>query len=96
MNNRPSPTSLLSAARHDLLINALYGPLITQPLHFAPTLNEIAPSGAAQWNAKWERGESEKWFIEQQRFGCELIQAGLVMSDPSLVDLANLRPAMGV
>jgi hypothetical protein len=47
--------------------------------------SKIGPSGAISFNAEWESGQAEHWFIEQQRYGADLVQAGLVRNDRELV-----------
>jgi len=42
-------------------------------------------SGAVSVNAQWEEGTSKEWFIEQQRYGADYVQAGVVMKDDKLV-----------
>jgi hypothetical protein len=71
--------SLLSAARNDLLDQALYR-------HPERMVSKIAASGAVGANAEWERGSAGKFFIEQQRYGAELVQAGIVRKDQGLID----------
>jgi hypothetical protein len=41
-----------------------------------------APAGV---NRLWQQGQSPEWFIEEQRSGAELIEAGIVLHDAALV-----------
>ncbi|MDX1931849.1 MAG: hypothetical protein SFU56_04520 [Capsulimonadales bacterium] len=72
------PASLLTLTRNRLLEEALY----SVPRRLA---SGIAESGAVSVNDRWERKESAKWFIEQQRYGADLIQAGIVRGEDSLI-----------
>jgi hypothetical protein len=74
---QPPPT-LLTLARHDLLNQALY----RRPDRL---VSHVAPSGAVSVNADWERSQRGPWFIEQQRYGADLVQAGVVLKDRGLI-----------
>ena len=77
---QPRGLTLLSGADDPLLINKLY----KTPHRLA---GGIAPDGAISVNAEWEkRGKTGVWYIEQQRYGADLVQAGVVMKDDSLID----------
>ena len=93
----PPPQTLLDAARDPLLVSALYQPFQNHPDLFTPNLQSVAPSGAIGRNAEWEAGHFEKWFVEQQRYGTEMIQAGLVLENDALVQQGwvGLRWAFG-
>jgi hypothetical protein len=72
--------TLLSCAAERLLIETLY----KSPHRLA---GGIAPDGAISVNADWEsRGKTGVWYIEQQRYGADLLQAGVVLKDESLID----------
>jgi hypothetical protein len=74
------PQTLLSCANDELLINTLY----RAPHRMA---GGIAPDGAISVNADWEKnGKTGVWYIEQQRYGADLLQAGVVLKDDSLID----------
>ncbi len=47
--------------------------------------SKIAASGAVGVNADWENGLATTWYIEQQRYGADFVQAGLVRGDAALV-----------
>ncbi|MDG3005862.1 hypothetical protein [Paludisphaera mucosa] len=74
----PMPPSLYSLADDSLLSSILY----STPGRMA---SDIAESGAIGVNAAWEAGGSNSWFIEQQRYGADFVQAGLVRGDAALV-----------
>jgi len=73
--------NLLTLAKDPLLERALYrspGRLIN--------LKDIAPSGAVSVNIAWENHQGTTWYIEQQRGGADLVQAGVVLHDPRLIE----------
>jgi hypothetical protein len=45
----------------------------------------IAADGAVGVNATWESGQATTWYIEEQRYGADFVQAGLVTGDSALV-----------
>lgn len=45
---------------------------------------KYAESGAASSNVEFDQRKTRKWFIEGQRYGGDLIEAGLVAKDPQL------------
>ena len=45
----------------------------------------IAADGAVGVNATWENGQATTWYIEQQRYGADFIQAGLVTGNADLL-----------
>ena len=69
------------------LLDAVSDPLLDRPLYAHPhrLVSHIAPSGAVGVNGDWEAKQSDPWFIEQQRYGADLIQAGIVRSDEKLI-----------
>lgn len=71
--------TLLSTATDDLLIKTLYK--VPHRL-----VSNIAPNGAISMNGKWESsGKTGPWFIEEQRYGADLVQAGVVLKDDSMI-----------
>ena len=71
--------TLFSCANDRLLIDTLY----KEPHRIA---GGITPDGAISVNADWEkRGKTGVWYIEQQRYGADLLQAGVVMKNDSLI-----------
>lgn len=71
--------SLYASVKNDLLRRALY----TRPERL---VSGVAPDGAVSVNEDWQRGRRPTWFIEQQRYGADLVQAGLVLKDRPLVE----------
>jgi len=63
--------ALLALVSDDLLEQALYRSPFLIPA-------AISPGGAVSVNALWESSGGGEWFIEMQRFGAELVQAGVV------------------
>ena len=47
---------------------------------------QVADDGAVGANIAWEQGTSPKWFIEEQREGGDMIQAGVALKDPQWID----------
>lgn len=74
----PIATSLYKLADDALLSQLLY----STPSRMA---SKIGESGAVGTNADWEAGLSGSWFIENQRYGADFVQAGLVRGDAELV-----------
>ena len=72
--------TLLSLARDELLVRCLY-----RSAHLIPAAR-ISDAGAMSLNAWWEADPRDKgWFIEMQRFGAELVQAGVVCDEPAWI-----------
>jgi hypothetical protein len=46
----------------------------------------VADDGAVGANIDWERQKSTKWFIEEQREGGDMIQAGIALKDPKWIN----------
>lgn len=76
----------LPGAEPDLLTLAT-DPLLSQVLYKHPDrlVSGIAPSGAVAVNAEWEKTKSGQYFIEEQRGGADLVQAGVVLKDDALI-----------
>src|SRR5580692_4601598 len=68
----------LSLACDPLLEKALYA----EPHRIA---TDIAPDGSVSVNTLWEQGQSQKWFIEQQRYGGDFVEAGACRGDDALI-----------
>lgn len=47
----------------------------------------FAESGAVSVNARWEKKETDTYFIEQQRYGGDFVVAGLLTGKKDIVDL---------
>jgi PKD repeat protein len=60
----------------NLIAHAVYGHL---------TWGEMASDGAYNVNAKWEQGTSSTWYIEEQRYGEDLIISGMITNNTSAV-----------
>jgi hypothetical protein len=69
--------SLLGIANDSFLSQVLY----STPSRMA---SAIAPDGAVGVNANWENGLAPTWYIEQQRYGADFVQAGLVQGNAGL------------
>lgn len=71
--------------RWDLLFSTLTQPdgayLVSE---FGESL-PIAESGALSVNIEWEQGLRSDYFIEQQRYGADLIETGIILEDKDLI-----------
>src|SRR5581483_10994811 len=65
------------------LDRAIFQRLVSHPDHHV----RFAESGAASSNVEAERDASDKWFIESQRSGGDLVEAGLLCDDEKLTAL---------
>jgi hypothetical protein len=83
-----SGLTMLTLVRDLLLIKALY----SVPHRLA---SDIASDGSVSVNTDWEHGQLDTWYIEQQRYGGDLIQAGVSTNDDSLIN-EGLRFSIGV
>lgn len=73
--------SLLKASSDQLLRDALY----SNP-KFVSGSGLESPTGCVALNCDWEKGHRSNWFIQYQRAGGDLIQAGLVINNQTLID----------
>jgi hypothetical protein len=73
------PTDLLALASDPFLVSVLY----QQPKHLGST---GSATGAISVNAQWEADEVTPWFIEQQRYGVDHVQAGVVLKNAVSVE----------
>lgn len=74
----------------DNLLRLFQNPIVMHTIYSHEHMNPygVGPDGAVGVNQQHERGQSDKWFIEMQRFGGDYVQAGLAGSqNPGLVDL---------
>jgi hypothetical protein len=80
------PPSVLPVAVDAVLFDVVNDPFLARALYSTPNrmASQIAPSGAVGVNASWESGQSPIWYIEQQRYGADFVQAGLVQHDADL------------
>ena len=74
---RVQAETLYGTANDDFLTKVLYN----VPGRMA---SSIAADGAVGVNATWENGQSTTWYIEQQRYGADFVQAGLVTGKADL------------
>ena len=70
--------SLLSGVKDDLLTRALYD----KPERL---VHGMAASGAVGANVAFENGQASAYFIELQRYGADLVQAGVVRKNDALI-----------
>ena len=70
--------SLLRGVKEDVLIRALY----SKPERL---VHGMAPSGAVGANVAFESGQGDKYYIELQRYGADLVQAGVARKDEALI-----------
>ena len=72
----PDPT-LLAVSSDPLLVTTIY----VSPRRL---VTGVAPDGAVGVNAEWETNPSRPWFIEEQRYGADLVQMGLASNDDTV------------
>ena len=73
------PPSMLSLIRHPLVVQAVHRRVAAQRY-------TLAPDGASPLSREWVEGKRKDWFIENQRGGGDLIEAGVVLGNRKLVD----------
>jgi hypothetical protein len=71
--------NLLSLSSDTLLVDTLY----RNPKRM---VSGVAPDGAIGVNAQWEQDPSRQWFIEEQRYGADLIQMGVATNRSPSID----------
>jgi predicted RNase H-like HicB family nuclease len=78
--------AILPGTEPDLL-NLSTDQILSQALYRHPDrmISGVAPSGAANVNAQWETTKTGEWFIEQQRGGADLVQAGVVLKNDAVI-----------
>jgi PKD repeat protein len=69
----PTDYQILST---NLIANTVYGKL---------SWTDMAASGAYGVNARWEQGLSSTWYIEEQRYGEDLIIGGLIHNNTAAI-----------
>ncbi|MBO3463995.1 hypothetical protein G7B40_006255 [Aetokthonos hydrillicola Thurmond2011] len=62
----------------DLIANVLYKRLSSY-------YKSMAASGANGANVLWENKQSQNWYIEQQRYGEQLVIGGIIRNDPKAI-----------
>lgn len=75
--------TLVMLDRDPLLDRAIFQRMASHPDHHI----RFAESGAASSNVDWEKNPDKPWYIEAQRYGGDLVEAGLLTNNPRLVDL---------
>ncbi len=78
-----APPTMLSLIREPLLVKAIHRRMTGQA-------KSVAADGASTLSAEWVAGTRKDWFIENQRGGSDLVEAGVALGDRKLVD-AGLR-----
>lgn len=78
-----APPDMLSLIREPLLVKAIHRRVTGQA-------KSVAADGASTLSAEWVAGTRKDWFIENQRGGSDLVDAGVTLGDHKLVD-AGLR-----
>ncbi|WP_292767016.1 hypothetical protein [Nostoc sp. NOS(2021)] len=63
----------------DLIANVLYR-------HLSGLYKSMMPNGANGTNVRWLRNQAGRWYIEDQRYGEELIIGGLIKNDPQAIE----------
>lgn len=74
-----SEVDLLAVAGDPFLVSTLY----RHPRRLGST---GSATGAVTVNAQWEQDGVTPWFIEQQRYGVDHVQAGVVLGDTAMVE----------
>jgi hypothetical protein len=87
------PLTMLTASTDELMMQGIFGVYARHPKVFAANFAKIAASGAAGLCAEWEAGHVPQWYVEHQRYGSDLIVAGVALGDEPLVErgLAGLQ-----
>jgi hypothetical protein len=62
----------------DLIPNVLYK-------HLPSFYKTMSPSGANGANVSWERNQAPAWYVEQQKYGEQLVIGGIVKNDPKAI-----------
>lgn len=73
------PPSMLSLIREPLVVESVHRRTAVQR-------TGLAPDGASTLSKEWLEGKRKDWFIENQRGGGDLIEAGVVLRDRKLID----------
>jgi hypothetical protein len=83
--------SLLKMEREPLLEQSLF----RMAYKSVRQKDRFAPDGASALNRRWEQGGAAQWFVEEQKFGPDLLLAGIVLRDEKLTDLGWKAVAWG-
>jgi hypothetical protein len=75
-----------SSSRADLINES--NPIIAKYLFNKPVTlyDPVAPSGAMGANMAWEKGQSNLWYIEEQRYGEDRILGGVIKNDLAAIE----------
>jgi hypothetical protein len=73
------PPSMLSLIRDPLVVQAVHRRVVAQR-------HNPSSDGASTLSREWVAGKRKDWFIENQRGGADLMEAGVVLRDHKLVD----------
>jgi hypothetical protein len=74
-----APPTMLSLIREPMLVKAIHR-------RAAGQAKSVAADGASPLSAEWVAGKRKDWFIENQRGGSDLVDAGVALGDHKLVD----------
>jgi hypothetical protein len=80
--SRAAEVTMLALEGDELLDRAIWTGLARRPLNHV----HFAPSGAAGGNVEYENKTADKWFIEGQRYGADLVEAGLLRDNPEILE----------
>jgi hypothetical protein len=75
-----SPKTDFDYESSNLLTNVLYHRL-------SRAYNSMSPNGANGANVRWESNQSERWYIEAQRYGEGLVIGGLIKNDAKAIEV---------
>ena len=66
------------------MLQLIESPLVTSAIHKRVHVS-VEPDGASALSQEWVEGKRKVWFIENQREGADLIEAGVVLKDHAMV-----------
>ncbi len=85
-----SPTTLLQMAENSVLKQTWYLKLQHDYTHPKASAVFDPVTGAIGLNAEWEQDPGSSHYIEQQRYGADLVQAGIALGDQHLIKTGEL------
>src|SRR5579872_5910023 len=70
------------------LLSLIRDPVVTEAVHrrIARQRDSLTSDGASTLSREWAEGKRKDWFIENQRGGGDMIEAGVVLGDRKLID----------
>jgi hypothetical protein len=77
--SNPAPQSILTWASDPLLVEKFYS-------KEGRIVANVGPDGAISVNREWQEGKRPEFYIEQQRYGVDLVIAGLVTGNQTLLE----------